>query len=233
MLIESTCHCYEDSTEDEVGDLTNSEGLGYCRMQQVLDEFNQNAAVRAHCKGADQCREIGEVELDEARNTAIESVKAAENATKQAASTTQIAEEKGKINDMLSAKLADAEDKLAGYNKLKESEETLKKQINDLQHNNNMLQVELNHAKEKNSEIKCKLNEANESINEFKDIITDLKSQIVGLNRDIEEQKRTSSQAQEIAVERAIAQTEKSMMEQISSLRDEKVRLETKIEMMK
>lgn len=172
-----------------------------------------------------------EAELTSARQIAAEAVKTSENASKQAASASQIAEEKGKINDMLSAKLADAEEKISGYDELKAAENQFKKQIDSLQHNNDLIQSELNHAKEKIGESSSKIEELNKALESSDSTVVELKSQIANLTRDLEEQKRSFEQAQELAVERAIVKTEKSMLEQIAVLREEKSRLEMKLEM--
>lgn len=61
---------------------------------------------------------------------------------------------------------------------------------------------------------------------------SDLEEQKKSADQKLADQKRESEQAQELAVERAVIQAEKNMQEQISALRDEKVRLQVKIEML-
>lgn len=182
--------------------------------------------------------------LQDAQKIAKESLQSAENAEKQAASATQIADEKGKVNDMLSAKLAEAEEKLAGYDELRSSEENLKKQISDMQHKADMITAELSHANEQNADLIKQLETISASLESAKDKNAEMKTQIMSLNRDLEEQKRAadqkfaeqkreSEQAQELAVERAVIQAEKKMQDQISALRDENVRLQVQIEMLR
>ena len=56
--------------------------------------------------------------------------------------------------------------------------------------------------------------------------------QYLSLKTDLDVQIRESKQAQELAVERAITQTEKNLQEQISKLRDDRTRLEVQIEIL-
>lgn len=52
------------------------------------------------------------------------------------------------------------------------------------------------------------------------------------LERDLAEQKRAAEQAQELAVERAVAKIKTEMQEQMSKLRDEKTRLAVQLELL-
>ena len=97
--------------------------------ERVREDYKTDISLRdkaladSERKIIDRDEKIAELTdcLKDAQKIAKESMQSAENAEKQAASATQIAEEKGKVNDMLSAKLAEAEDKLAGYDELKAS----------------------------------------------------------------------------------------------------------------
>lgn len=182
-------------------------------------------------------------EATEAKKIAKEATQNAENAEKQAISSNQITEETRKVNTMLSAKLAESEEKLAGYDELRESEENLKSQITEMQHKNEMIQAEMAHVNSMNDKLTKDLATSNEQLATAKDSMTDIKTQVTSLKRDLEEQKRTaeqmlseqkkeSEQAQELAIERAVKQAEKAMQEQIASLRDEKTRLQVQIEML-
>lgn len=183
-------------------------------------------------------------DMKEYEKIAKESAQATKNAEKQAASAVQIAEEKGKINDMLSAKLAEAEAKIAGYGELKTSEEKLKKQLDEMIHKQDMLQAELEHVNVKNKEIVKQLQETGKTLEDEKEKVTGMKIQIASLQRDLEEeqrsaeqrlavQKRESAQAMELAVERSVRAAEKDMQEQIAALRDEKTRLQVQLELLK
>ena len=219
--------------------------------ERVREDYKTDISLRdkaladSERKILDKDEKIAELTacLKDAQKIAKESMQSAENAEKQAASATQIAEEKGKVNDMLSAKLAEAEEKLDGYDELRSSEENLKRQINDMQHNTDMIQSQLDRANDQNADLTKQLEMVSASLETAKNGIAEMKAQIISLKRDLEEQKRSadqkladqkreSEQAQELAVERAVIQAEKNMQEQISALRDEKVRLQVKIEML-
>ena len=112
-----------------------------------------------------------------------------------------------------------------------------------MQHDADMVKSELAHVNDQNTELKKQLEMVSTSFETAKDGITEMKAQIISLKRDLEEQKRiaeqklseqkrSSEQAQELAVERAVIQAEKSMQEQISTLRDEKTRLQVQIEIL-
>ena len=182
------------------------------------------------------------VEAQEAQKIAKEAVKTAENATKQAESAKQIAEEKEKVNDMLSSKLAEAEEKLAGYDELKFSKEELQKQLMEMHHKADILEVQLQNSYKQNESVSQILKDTELKLKESTDSVAELNGQIKLLQRDVEEQKRimeqrlneqirASEQAQELAVERAIAKAQKDMQEEITKLRDEKTKLEVKIEL--
>lgn len=219
--------------------------------ERVREDFKRDILLRDKAL-ADSERKIMErdekivlltTEMQETQKTAKEAQKTAENAVKQAESATQIAEEKGKVNNMLSGKLAEAEEKLAGYDELKASEESLKQKINNLTHEIEMFREKFSHVQEQYDNSIKKLNDSEKEVMDFKEKISELKSEISSLRRDVEEEKRSSAQKlaeqireseqnKELAVERAIVSTEKSMQEEINKLRDEKIRLEVKIEIL-
>lgn len=110
-------------------------------------------------KTIDELREIKEqLQLDKknieaALKEALLNVSASEerekNAINQAASAKKNAENQEKINTMLSAKLAEAEEKLAGYADLKAAEQTANAEIQKL--NQNILDLNKDHAAEINA----------------------------------------------------------------------------------
>ena len=181
--------------------------------------------------------------LQEARKNEKEAVKTAENALKQSESATQIAEEKGKVNNMLSGKLAEAEEKLDGYDELKNSKEILQKRVDEMQHGKEILQEKINYLSEEKENIKEKLGIVEEELKQSKEMVYEMKSKISFLQRDVEEQKRITEQrlieqmkeqeqAQIIAVERAVAKKEKELQDQIWELREERTRLQVKVELL-
>lgn len=195
-------------------------------------------------------------DIQTAHKTEEEAVKNAQNAEKQALSAKEIAAEKGRVNEMLSAKLADAEEKLNGYDELKTSEESLKKQISDMQHKISMLEAELKSqtaASQHLLEEQKKENDREKEIaveravakteKEMLEKITAIREEKISLQHDLEEQKRLTEQllaeqkreceqAKELAVERAVTQTEKKMQEQSDILKEEKTRLQIQLEML-
>ena len=62
--------------------------------------------------------------------------------------------------------------------------------------------------------------------------LSEIHDQYQSLERDLLEQKRIAEQAQELAVERAVAKTQSVMQEQLAKLRDEKTRLEVQLELL-
>lgn len=83
---------------------------------------------------------------DAALQVAEKSTKDMENIQKQADTSASLAAEKEKINAMLTARLAEADEKLVGYDALKSSEKEAKENIADLQRRIEQLQKD--HAAE-------------------------------------------------------------------------------------
>lgn len=171
-------------------------------------------------------------ETQNSQKIAKEALQSAENAKKQAESASQIASEKEKINSMLSSKLAEAEEKLSGYDKLKSEEESLKKNISDLQHSNELAKAETNHLKEQYDNTVKQLQETTDALSAASEKVNELTGQITSLKRDLTEQAKVLKQEQELAIERAVTQAEKKMQEQIVALIEEKARLKMQIEIL-
>ena len=208
--------------------------------ERVREDYKTDISLRDKAL-ADSERKILDKDEKIAELTAC--LKDAQKIAKESMQSAENAEEKGKVNDMLSAKLTEAEEKLDGYDELRSSEENLKRQINDMQHNTDIIQSQLDRANDQNADLTKQLEMVSALLETAKDGIAEMKAQIISLKRDLEEQKRAadqkladqkreSEQAQELAVERAVIQAEKNMQEQILALRDEKVRLQVKIEML-
>lgn len=83
---------------------------------------------------------------DAALQVAEKSTKDMENIQKQADTSASLAAEKEKINAMLTARLAEADEKLVGYDALKSSEKEAKETIADLQRK--LEQLQKDHAAE-------------------------------------------------------------------------------------
>lgn len=104
--------------------------------------------------------------------------------------------------------------------------------------------MQLEHVNVKNKEISKQLKETEKVLEDEKEKVTGMKIQIASLHHDLDEekrsaeqrladQKRADEQAMELAVERAVRAAEKSIQEQIATLRDEKTRLQVQIELLK
>lgn len=114
-------------------------------------------------------------------------------------------------------RLLDAEESL------KKSEEAVKDKESIIQ----MLTVKLKDSEEKLDGY----GELRKSEASLRNEVTQLSHQKEMLERDLAEQKRAAEQAQELAVEKAVAKIKTEMQEQISKLRDEKTRLEVQLEL--
>lgn len=85
-------------------------------------------------------------EKNAATQASEKAIKDAENAQKQADTVSSLIIEKEKINSMLTAKLAEADSQLTGYNDLKDSEQKALEQVAELQRK--IIQMEKDHSAE-------------------------------------------------------------------------------------
>lgn len=109
--------------------------------QQIEQLKADKAAMKTAC---DNQIQTAVAEKEVAAQAAEKAVKDADTAQKQADTATSLAVEKEKINTMLTAKLAEAESKLSGYDDLKASEQAAREQIADLQRK--ITQMEKDHS---------------------------------------------------------------------------------------
>ena len=98
--------------------------------QQIEQLKADKSAMKTVC---DSQVQTATAEKEAAAKAAEKAVKDAEAAQKQSDTASSLAAEKEKINSMLTAKLAEAESKLSGYNELKSSEQAAREQIAELQ----------------------------------------------------------------------------------------------------
>lgn len=162
--------------------------------------------------------------------------------------------DKESIIQMLTGKLKESEEKLAGYDGIKSSEATLRDQVTVLLHKTELVESELKHetnirtsAQEEITQLKNQIESLRESAEQQKEQLQNelqmqiesgktesdqLKAEIVLLKRDLEEEKRSAEQELKLAVERAVSNTKDEMRDQIDQIRNEKTRLEVQLELL-
>ena len=91
---------------------------------------------------------------------------------------------------------------------------------------------ELEDGKKESEEKLTGYDELRKSEASLRDQVNQLSHKNEMLERDLAEQKRAAEQAQELAVERAVAKIKTEMQEQMSKLRDEKTRLAVQLELL-
>ena len=111
--------------------------------QQIEQLKADKAAMKTAC---DNQIQTAVAEKEAAAQAAEKAVKDADTAQKQADTASSLAAEKEKINIMLTAKLAEAESKLSGYDDLKASELAAREQIAEFQRK--ITQMEKDHFAE-------------------------------------------------------------------------------------
>lgn len=201
------------------------------RKNKTIDELREKVEQLQVEKEA---AEIAQATAEKAQATAEEREK---NATEQMESAKKTAADQERINDMLTKQLADATEKLDGYDDLKTSEIDLKNQIKDMKHKVQDATTTLSHTKElyetrladaQLTADRCKILEASEA---------DLQAKLSEMKRTLIDQKKTAEndlkQAQtqgELAIERAIIAKEREMHEQIRQVDKENAKLTAQIE---
>lgn len=186
--------------------------------QRTEQELMKNAAVEDASKSKD-AQTIAEKHLSDAE----EKVKKAEETVK----------DKESIIQMLTSKLKEAEEKLSGYDALKASEASLRDQVTLILHQKEMAESQGCHIKEQYEALLGTCEKLENQLSSTRNELAELHDQQQSLKRDLVEQKRSSEQAQELAIERAVAKEKNSMQEQLTKLRDEKTRLEVQLEMLR
>lgn len=151
--------------------------------------------------------------------------------------------DKESIIQMLTSKLKEAEEKLAGYDTLCTSEKSLKDQVTLILHQKEIAETKLASEKEQNKASRETVERLEEQIAKLQGEMATAHDELQSTKRDLEEQKRSADQmiadqrkaaeqAQELAIERAVAKAQTEMREQMDKLRDEKTRFEVRLEMM-
>lgn len=185
--------------------------------QKKVQEMIKNEAVEDASKSKN-AQTIAEKQLFDAE----EKVRKAEDTVK----------DKESIIQMLTSKLAESEDKLSGYDTLRSSEASFREQVTLLQHQKEMLEAEMKHVSDQHKILQSTCEKLETQLTGTRNELSEIHDQYQSLERDLLEQKRIAEQAQELAVERAVAKTQIVMQEQLAKLRDEKTRLEVQLELL-
>ena len=223
----------------------NRERLLGEKDQQITKLQNEKAALKSTFNA--QIRAAAE-ERDVAVQSAEKAKKDIVAAQKQADTATSLANEKEKINSMLTAKLADAEEKLSGYDALKTSEQSMKTKAADLQREIDQLKKEhaseisalqkdaaialSNAVTEKAREMQEKYNALEAHSQEEKERILDLQREIDQLKKDQAAELSAQKKDASIALERAVTEKEREMQKKIQTAELETARMTGKIEML-
>lgn len=185
--------------------------------QKKVQEMIKNEAVEDASKSKN-AQTVAEKQLFDAE----EKVRKAEDTVK----------DKESIIQMLTSKLAESEDKLSGYDTLRSSEASFREQVTLLQHQKEMLEAEMKHVSDQHKILQSTCEKLETQLTGTRNELSAIHDQYQSLERDLLEQKRIAEQAQELAVERAVAKTRSVMQEQLAKLRDEKTRLEVQLELL-
>ena len=139
------------------------------------------------------------------------------NALEQMDSAKKTAADQERINTMLTAQLADATEKLDGYDSLKESEAALKSEVSELKHKISEDNEVLSHTKEMYEQRLA------ESQAEKDRALEELK-------KDSENAAKAAQAKAELALERAVTSKERELNDQIRKADKENARLSAQIE---
>lgn len=139
------------------------------------------------------------------------------NALEQMDSAKKTAADQERINTMLTAQLADATEKLDGYDSLKESEAALKSEVSELKHKISEDNEVLSHTKEMYEQRLA------ESQAEKDRALEELK-------KDSENASKAAQAQAELALERAVTSKERELNDQIRKADKENARLSAQIE---
>lgn len=186
--------------------------------QKAVQELMKKEAVEDASKSRD-AQTIAEKRLLDAE----EKAKKAEETVK----------DKESIIQMLTSKLKESEEKLSRYDALRASEASLNDQVTLILHQKEMVESEMRHVSEQYKSAADACEKMENQLLEAQNQLSELHDQTQTLKRDLAEQKRSSEQAQELAIERAVAKAQAEMQEQLIKLRDEKTRLEVHLEMIR
>ena len=182
-------------------------------------------------------------ERDAAKAERDQALREAESAAKRADATEA-------NNLMLTQELAEAKEKLSGYDNLKKSEETAKKKVDELSHTLDLEKAEAKHKDDKITELSESLAEGKKDFNESKKVQEDLKQELSQARQkmaDVKKDAEKSLSEAQMTADKNLSEAKKdaelheikardqlrtSMNEQIQTLREEKAALQTKVELL-
>lgn len=186
--------------------------------QRAAQENAKNSAMENASKSRD-AQTIAEKHLSDAE----ERLKKSEETVK----------DKESIIQMLTSKLKESEEKLAGYDVLRTSESSLRDQVTLVLHQKEIAETKLESETAQHREAQETAARLELQITETQKEKETLHDELQSVKRDLAEQKRAAEQAQELAVQKAIAKAQSEMRDQMAQLRDEKIRLEVQLEMIR
>ena len=194
----------EDRIKEQFSSALNRKDKVIADLQEKVDN------LQILKESADAAQADAQKALDDAKDHE-------KNALEQMDSAKKTAADQERINTMLTAQLADATEKLDGYDSLKESEAALKSEVSELKH---------------------KISEDNEVLSHTKEMYEQrLAESQAEKDRALEELKKDSenaakaAQAQaELALERAVTSKERELNDQIRKADKENARLSAQIE---
>lgn len=243
---------FEEYVKKVMESYLNSLQIAQNTEERVREEFRRDIELRdkaledAEIKIGTRDRRIENLmeEAKELRKTSDQAVKEAENCREQAAASAQIAQEKEKINSMLTTKLAEAEEKLQDYVRIKSMEGELNKKISDQIHEYDMLVERMENEKGKAADLAEKVKASEERNEKIKEENNGLKVQVQTLKNQFEAQEQAfknqfEAQAREaerernIAIERAVIEAERKNLDNIEEIKAENIRLKAQIEMIR
>lgn len=201
------------------------------RKDKTIDDLQAKIdQLSADKNAADQAKAAAE----KAQATAEEREK---NATEQMDAAKKTAADQERINAMLTGQLADATDKLSGYDDLKKSEANLKAKIEQMQHELETVTVTLSHTKELYEVRLADAQTTADKLAAVQESEADLKARVADLERSLTEQtkaaEKDAQQAKteaELTTERAVMTKEREMQSQLRQADKENAKLTAQIE---
>ena len=222
------------------------------QKDQTIRDLQEKAAAQAQkLEDAKSAKDKAEADAKDIQNKADEAVKAANKDADQARKTADdaqaLADKNEKINTMLTSKLAEAEDKLTGYDDLRKSEEHLQNQVSDLSHQLELERAEGKHkdeavaaAMDRAQKAEQKTSEQAQTIDKLKDDMAAAKQAAADAQKDADRKLSDAKQSFDKALSDATKDAElheikaldalrTEFNEQIQKLREEKAGLQARL----
>lgn len=138
--------------------------------------------------------------------------------------------DKEAIIQMLTSKLKDSEEKLIGYDGLKNAELSLREQVSALLHKVELVESEKKHESDLKSKALDEESKVKKQLTVLQKEYSEVREQLQSIKRDLEEEKRMSIQRTALEVQKAVAESEKEMQEKMALMREERTRLQVQFE---